>query len=314
MANRNWPFGGRVIEPLRAQGNSSGSSQRYALHPAIVPDVGRRPVARHTHGMANRIRNALKAFATMSSPERIDGAPPSANGASSFHLRWQCPPHRLSEVSVTLTITEGPQVDKLYFWALQAGFSQGGFTVGAAHLGLQFHPAYPDHTAVNWGGYHSSGSELDGSVSTLPSALNNPNTRDYLWKVGSPYRLRIFKVSGQNRWRGSVTDLDRGSETVVRDLFVAADSLAAPVMWTEAFCACDDPSVSALWSDPVAMSGSGSDLPSKYPVDAVTTTYQRHSDGGCTNTNSRAELTVGFVQQTGCERHNPDQTRLALNM
>ena len=34
---------------------------------------------------------------------------------------------------------------------------------------------------------------LDGTASSLPSTPSDPNTRDYPWREGVPYRLRISR-------------------------------------------------------------------------------------------------------------------------
>src|SRR6516165_4743814 len=125
---------------------------------------------------------------------RTSGRPPSANGASSLHLLWQVPTgEELVEASVTLVVPALPSVTRLYFWALQVSFADGA----GAHLGLQW-GADPitrmQH--VNWGGYGPSGAELSGSTSNLPSSFANPNTRDYDWKPGRPYQLRISRQAG----------------------------------------------------------------------------------------------------------------------
>ncbi|HNE38225.1 MAG TPA: hypothetical protein PKZ82_17065, partial [Microthrixaceae bacterium] len=108
---------------------------------------------------------------------RTHGDPPSANGASSLHLRWDLDDRPgCREVSVTLEVLQPPTVDRLYFWALQADFATGDAgrrPAGGAHLGLQWHPQHPGSTAVNWGGYRPGGGELSGTVSALPSALGN---------------------------------------------------------------------------------------------------------------------------------------------
>ena len=122
---------------------------------------------------------------------RMQGLPPSANGASSLHLRWDIQPPLL-DVAVNLTVVELPQVERLYFWALQADFCDAdGRPAGGAHLGLQWHPRYPGSTAVNWGGYAAGGGELAGSTSALRSALGNHNPRDYRWEADRGYRLAI---------------------------------------------------------------------------------------------------------------------------
>ena len=84
---------------------------------------------------------------------RTHGDPPSANGASSLHLRWDLDDRPgCREVSVTLEVLQPPTVDRLYFWALQADFATGDAgrrPAGGAHLGLQWHPQHPGSTAVN---------------------------------------------------------------------------------------------------------------------------------------------------------------------
>lgn len=229
---------------------------------------------------------------------RTHGDPPSANGASSLHLRWDLDARPgFREVSVTLEVLRAPAVDRLYFWALQADFAAGGRTsrpAGGAHLGLQWHPQHPGSTAVNWGGYRAGGGELSGTTSELPSALRNPNTRDMVWRAGEPYRLTIARVddredspeagepAGTVRWRGSVTDTS-GSVTVVRDLFVAGDRIVGAVMWSEVFARCDHPSVGVRWSDPAAVGLDGRAV----AASRVAANYQSHADGGCANTDSR---------------------------
>ena len=67
------------------------------------------------------------------SGERNQGNPPSANGASSMHLFWDLD-GRFAAAEVTLTVIEPPRVDRLYFWALQATFTDGTEDLGGAHL------------------------------------------------------------------------------------------------------------------------------------------------------------------------------------
>jgi hypothetical protein len=235
---------------------------------------------------------------------RTAGDPPSGNGASSFHLRWDLQNERredaLSEVAVTLEVLEPPTVDRLYFWALQADFGDGrGRAAGGGHLGLQWHPQYPGSTAVNWGGYDAAGRILDGTASALPSALGNPHTRDYRWRPGAPYRLAIARVDGPDGsigWRGSVTDAD-GVTTAVRDLLPSGDRITGVVMWSEVFARCDHPSTAVRWSRPVGMTADGRTVaPTRVSVN-----YQRHGDGGCVNTDSSTDGT-GVVQRTSVDR------------
>jgi len=219
---------------------------------------------------------------------RVRGYPTSSNRASSLHLRWDPPPHTLREVAVTLEVVEPPFVDELYFWALQASFVDRGRHVGAAHLGLQWYGRHPGSTAVNWGGYRDGAGELDGEVSALPSSTGNPNTRDYAWRPRTPYRLRIHGT-GDGWWTGEVTDLSTDETTVVRRLNGGGTALASPVVWSEVFARCDDPSVVVRWSQ------------LSPPATTMRTTYQSHEDGGCANTRSIADGD-GWLQVTNQTR------------
>ena len=159
-----------------------------------------------------------------------------------MHLRWDPPPPPSLEVAVTLEIVEPPVVPQLYFWAMQASFVERGRRVGGAHLGLQWYSLHPGSTAVNWGGYRDGAGELEGEASQLPSATGNPNTRDFMWLPGRPYRLRI-SGDGDGWWSGEITDLTTGEATVVRRLYGGGTELSEPVVWSEVFARCDDPSV-----------------------------------------------------------------------
>lgn len=237
----------------------------------------------------------------------MSGPPTSSNGASSFHLNWEIGPQPLVEVSAVIEIAQAPTVPKLYFWALQASFMKGPVRIGGAHFGLQNHPSYPSNGAVNWGGYADRGGELKGSTSQLPSTLNNINTRDYRWEPNRPYRYRIYQTPGGRGWRGSITDLSTGTETVVRDLAVDADSLSSPVVWSEVFADCDQPSATVWWSDLQAVTELGTTVTAA----EVRLNYQTYGDGGCGNTNTFVD-SGRFVQQTSTERTNPTGTRLSI--
>lgn len=219
---------------------------------------------------------------------RTTGYPTSSNRASSMHLHWDPAPAPGLEVAATLEIVEPPAVAELYFWALQASFFERGRRVGGAHLGLQLYRLHPGSTAVNWGGYRDGSGELDGEPSALPSATGNPNTRDFTWHARTPYRLRI-RGDGDGWWTGSVTDLTTGTETVVRRLRGGGDALGTPIVWSEVFARCDDPSVVVRWSDL-------SPAPPR-----LRPTYQSHQDGGCANTVSRPEGD-GWEQVTNTDR------------
>lgn len=227
-----------------------------------------------------------------------------------MHLMWQMPaPTRsdpIVEVSAVIQIDQLPEVPRLFFWALQVSFVERAKTIGAGHLGLQFHPDYPVGGAVNWGGYHGSGStgsgELPGSSLHIPSTLANPNTGDYPWQPGRRYRYRIYR-SPERGWRGSVVDLESGIETVIRDLWCPGSNLGDCMVWTEAFADCDDPGVSVRWSDLEAITVGGSII---QPT-AVRVNYQTVANGGCITTNtalSKAEpgTRPDVIQETGTTR------------
>ena len=229
---------------------------------------------------------------------RTRGFPPSGNGASSFHLFWQLRPSagHLVEAGVTLEVPTPPVVDHLYFWALQVAFPGAG----AAHLGLQWNHRHPGSGAVNWGGYADDGSLLAGTESSLPSTPDDPNTRDYAWRPGRPYRLGVRRAA-EGEWRGEVTDVTTGETTAVRDLAAAAPFLGDPMVWSEVFARCDDPSVTARWSDFEVVSDRGE---RSAPV-AFTVNYQSHADGGCANTTSVLDDRGGVLQVTSTERVTP---------
>jgi hypothetical protein len=235
---------------------------------------------------------------------RDSGEPASSNRASSFHLFWTVPSVPLDEVSASFELIAEPKVQRLYFWALQASFVEGGTPQGGAHLGLQWHPSYPANRAVNWGGYGDLG-ELDGSSSLLPSTLGNANTRDYLWQTGVAYRFTISSPEA-GRWRGTITNLATGEPTVVRDLFSRGTHLTGPMVWTEAFCRCDDSPVMARWSE-FRATADGMDI----PVESARVNYQSYTQGGCTNTTVRPHGD-GLVQITGTDRQIPQGRVLGI--
>ena len=270
-------------------GQQLGRIGRGSVHGARVPGV---PGHTGPVPLPSWLRRLLRV--PVPAP-RISGPPPSPNGASSFHLAWQVP-GELSEVSATLEVLDPPVVDALYFWALQVSFVEGGRRTGAAHLGLQHNPRFPGSGAVNWGGYSADGSLLDGSSSPLPSTPADPNTRDFAWRAGVRYRLRIFR-SVERGWRATVRDLERGDEVVVRDLEGKGELLAAPLVWSEVFADCDAPSVAVRWSDLAALDQRGNEVrPSALEVN-----YQGHAAGGCANTSSELDP-LGVVQRTSTTR------------
>jgi len=229
--------------------------------------------------------------------ERVSGRPPSANGASSFHLIWEVPAHLpVTEVAGTLVVPTVPVVPRLYFWALQVSSASGA----GAHLGLQWGADPPRRMRhVNWGGYGPDGSELAGSPSALPSSFGNPSTRDYDWEPGRPYHLRITNDSeGLAGWVG---------DTLVRYLYGPEGPLVAPMVWSEVFADCDDPAVTVRWSDPTVTTPSGEHV----SVRAAIAHYQSMHEGGCTNTCSTVDGDT-FVQTTSTSRLTSAGTRLVL--
>lgn len=230
---------------------------------------------------------------------RVAGRPPSGNGASSFHLHWHMPPHRaLVGVQATFEVVEPPAVEELYFWALQASFGDGRRTHGGAHLGLQWNWRHPGNTAANWGGYHHTGRVLDGSASVLPSAPDDPNTRDFAWQPRVPYRFRITKAA--DGWRGEIADFSSGRSVVVRDLYAPGSELVQPMVWSEVFAACDDPQVMVRWSGFGALTDTGEVVRPR----AVRVNYQAYEAGGCSNTNVLFDGD-GIIQATNAERAVP---------
>ncbi len=246
--------------------------------------------------------------------ERTTGQPKSANGASSLHLAWEIPQIPLLEVSAVLEILQPPAVRRLFFWALQVSFATDRSLRGGAHIGLQWNPRFPGLTAANWGGYapNDVGGLLKGSTSPLPSARNDPNTRDFDWQPGRRYQLRVAgspdaAEAGLRAWRGTITDLESGDETVVRDLHTEGAFLAAPVVWSEAFARCEQPGVAVRWSDLGAVDAAGAVIRPK----RVRVNYQSHEDGGCANTTVIPDE-LGIVQVTGVERQMPQGALLPV--
>lgn len=247
------------------------------------------------------------------------GTPPSGNGASSCHLFWDAPAGRWTTAEVTVEILERPAVAKLCFWAMQVSFTDGRRSGGAGHVGPQGGSTHPGGTAINWGGYGPGGGELDGSVSPLPSGSGNVNTRDYAWRAGTPYRLRVFPLAGdelaratppppgRTAWRAEVIDLASGDRTVIRELWASGTYVESPMMWSEIFLACDDPPVAVRWSDPTLVDEQGNAV----AITAAAVNYQSLADGGCANTNCSVDE-LGFVQATNTARTTPQGATLRL--
>ncbi len=235
----------------------------------------------------------------------MTGRPPSGNGASSFHLHWQMPPSApLVGVQATFEIVEPPRLDHLYFWALQASFGDGRRSHGGAHLGLQWNARHPGNTAVNWGGYHHTGRVLDGSRSALPSTPNDPNTRDYPWQPRTQYRFRITRRADE--WRGEIADMAAGTSVVIRDLYSPGSELILPMVWSEVFAACDDPTVVVRWSGFGALALDGEVV----RPGAVRINYQAYEAGGCSNTTVLTDG-GGIIQATNTERTLPQGSVLS---
>ncbi|MEO5842477.1 MAG: hypothetical protein ABIQ73_03000 [Acidimicrobiales bacterium] len=241
-------------------------------------------------------REWLGLSSASSGTTRVEGRPPSGNGASSFHLFWQMPAHPpLVEVSATFELLDEPAQERLYFWALQAGFADASGGYGGAHFGFQWHPQYPAKRAVCWGGYAHVGGELDGGPTTFPSIDGNPNVCAYPWTTGQRWTWRIRRVS-DGVWRAELDDPNTGETVPIRDLWCRGDRLVDPMVWSEVFAHCDDPSVHVRWSELATRTATDAILPF-----AVSVNYQSYADGGCTNTNSFVDG-FGFVQATNTER------------
>ncbi len=234
-----------------------------------------------------------------SSRARVRGDPASAHGASSFHLTWVLDETEpLVEVAAVLEILVPPAVDRLYFWALQVSFLDGHAHRGAAHVGPQWNRNHPGSRAVNWGGYAAGGGLLAGSPSALPSAPKDPNTRDYPWDPGRPYRLRVSGVPGApGRWRAEITDLRSGPTTVIRDLEAGGQRLGSAVVWSEVFARCDHPSVTVRWSGLEAMTAGGRVV----RPEGVSVSYEASAAGGCDNTTVTVD-DLGVLQTTNSRR------------
>ncbi len=235
---------------------------------------------------------------------RESGRPTSSNGAASQYLFWELSSAPLQMVAVTLTVTQRPRTDDLYFWALQVSFVDKDTRVGAGHLGLQHHAGYPAKSAANWGGYDRAGDELSGDL-LLPRSLGNPNTGNYRWSEGVRYRLRI-EPGPANSWRGSITDLASGNETVVRDLQGGGSALAAPMVWSEVFAPCDARPAAVRWADPVALTSDGTLI----EVSTARVGYQSVGDGGCSNTTAQRSSEGGIAQVSATRRIIASDTTL----
>jgi hypothetical protein len=232
--------------------------------------------------------------------------PPRQHGASSFHLFWRGVPDDVVSAAAVLEVAVRPSVDELYFWALQASFDGPSGRTGGAHLGLQHHPGYPGQTAANWGGYDDvRGGTFEGTVSELPSALSNDNTRNFAWTPHRKYRLEISR-GASGWWQGSVTDIETGATTIIRELNGHdGDRLTGLAVWSEVFAPCDAPSASVRWTDLEYVTADGRrGMPLGLEVG-----YQADASGGCGNTDSKLEGSAA-IQQTNTSRITARGTHL----
>ncbi|MCU1395182.1 MAG: hypothetical protein JWM34_3610 [Ilumatobacteraceae bacterium] len=221
------------------------------------------------------------------------------------------PPGPWRSVSATLEIVTEPRADSLYFWALQATFTDGtGAPHGVAHTGLQWNPRHPGNRAVNWGGYRQAAdvtSILDGTHSALPGIPGDENTRNFAWRAGVGYRFTIAR--GDQGWRSTVTDLETGAQTVIRELLAAGDRLAGFVVWMEVFAPCDAPTTTVRWSD---LEMADDDRQARHSVRSVATSFP-DAAGGCTNNDSRVDGNGGWLQLTNDERTAATATVLSVD-
>ena len=228
-----------------------------------------------------------------------------------FHLWWQGivadAADPIISCEVTLEVLREPQVPALYFWAMQMSFLDAhGHQSGSAHIGLQWNQRHPTSRAVNWGGYAQASdvtSILEGSHSSLPSAPDDRNTRDYPWRSGAPYRLAVRR--SERGWSGSITDVERSSTVEIRELFAGGDRLDGFVVWSELFCSGTDPRSAVRWSRPIVHHTSGR----TQSAAAMTATYP----GGAQwrRLDTRVD-SVGITQLTDCRRLTPHQTAMTL--
>ena len=212
----------------------------------------------------------------------------------------------MCEVSTTFELLEEPAQHRLYFWALQAGFADAAGAHGGAHFGFQWHPQYPAMRAVCWGGYANVGGELDGGPTTFPSIDGNTNVCAYPWTTGQRWTWRIRRIGDGGVWRAELDDPNTGQTVPIRDLWCRGDQLVDPMVWSEVFAHCDDPSVPIRWSN----FGARTAVESIAPL-SVSVNYQSYTDGGCTNTNVFAD-DVGVVQVTNAERVTPQGATITL--
>ena len=93
-----------------------------------------------------------------------------------------------------------------------------------------------------------------------------------------------------------------------RKLMAPSSFLADLMVWSEVFARCDDPSVTARWSDFVVVDERGEPIE---PV-ALVANYQSPAAGGCANTTSVLDDDGRAVQITNAERATPQGAELRL--
>ena len=236
----------------------------------------------------------------MSWLSRVRRAAPQHTGPTSAHLWFDgVPSGPWRSVSATLQVIDEPTSAHLYFWALQASFTDAsGTAFGAAHTGLQWNPRHPDSRAVNWGGYAKTAdvsSVLEGSRSALPGIAGDENTRNFPWRSGVGYQFTISH--SEHGWRSTVVDTSTGEQTIIRDLFAAGDRLNGFVVWMEIFAPCDAPRTVVRWTDLAVVDEARGE---RREVRAVRTSFP-DVRAACTNNDSRVGDS-GWLQLTNDRR------------
>ncbi|MEO6123749.1 MAG: hypothetical protein ABIR32_08555 [Ilumatobacteraceae bacterium] len=266
--------------------------------------------------MASWFRSLWSGGTRPSDPSGTNTRPAPAKrpaGPTSAHLWFgDVPPGPWRSVSATLEVLTEPTSEHLYFWALQASFTdRSNTTFGAAHTGLQWNPRHPGNRAVNWGGYRAAAdvrSVLDGSRSLLPGIAGDENTRNYPWRAGTGYRFTIDR--SELGWRSRVTDTTTGEPTMIRDLFAPGDQLAGFVVWMEIFAPCDAPPTVARWSD---LELTDADRGAHHRIGSVRTSFP-DAPGNCTNNDSRRDpdRPDGWLQLTNDRRTTNTATAITI--
>ncbi len=234
-----------------------------------------------------------------------------STGPTSAHLWFEgIPSGPWRSVSATLEVVTEPSAAALYFWALQASFTDAsGASFGAAHTGLQWNPRHPGGRAVNWGGYASTadvGSVLEGTRSALPGIPGDENTRNFAWRPGTGYRFTISRV--EHGWRSTVVDTSTGERIVIRELLVGGDRLNGFVVWMEIFAPCDAPTTVVRWSE-LEVADDARDT--RHRVRSLRTSFP-DVRGACTNNDSRAENS-GWLQLTNDRRTSSTAQTLTID-